>query len=124
MDGERSASVALLGNPGLAYAEPRLMASSTLLSALALLEVAYVVALGAWILLEKRSPVATLAWLLALVALPGVGFVVYFFLGPRRLRRRRLKRLRASQAALKPDARGRTERGDLTALKKLLASAD
>ncbi|MBK6692509.1 MAG: cardiolipin synthase [Myxococcales bacterium] len=81
------------------------MASSTLFSALALLEVAYVVALGAWILLEKRSPVATLAWLLALVALPGVGFVVYFFLGPRRLRRRRLKRLRASQAALKPDAR-------------------
>src|SRR5262249_47002427 len=55
----------------------------------------YVVVLATWILLEKRSPVATLAWILALVALPYVGFVVFFFLGPRRLVRKRLKHRRA-----------------------------
>lgn len=72
---------------------------------LAVLEVTYVVVLGAWIVLEKRSPVATLAWILALFALPGVGFVVYFFLGPRKIRKRRLRRLRAEQAIAKPTAR-------------------
>ncbi|MFO0670633.1 MAG: cardiolipin synthase [Polyangiaceae bacterium] len=73
-------------------------------TALAVLEVVYLVVLGAWILLEKRSPVATLAWLLSLFALPGVGFVVYFFLGPRKVRKRRLRRLRAEQATAKPTA--------------------
>jgi cardiolipin synthase len=68
-------------------------------------ELVYVVGLGAWILLEKRSPVATLAWLLALFALPYVGFAVFFFLGPRRLRRRRLRHKRARGAAL-ADATG------------------
>lgn len=72
---------------------------------LALIEIFYVVVLGGWILLEKRSPVATLAWILALVALPGVGFVVYFMLGPRKIKKRRLRRLRAQQATMKPPAR-------------------
>jgi cardiolipin synthase len=58
-----------------------------------ILEIAYVVVLSIWILLEKRSPVATLAWILALGALPVVGFVLFFFLGPRRLRRKRSRRL-------------------------------
>lgn len=58
-------------------------------------EVLYVVGLAIWILFEKRSPVATLAWILALVALPYVGFVVFFFLGPRRLVRKRLRHRRA-----------------------------
>jgi cardiolipin synthase len=69
-------------------------------TALTVGELVYVVGLGAWILLEKRSPVATLAWLLALFALPYVGFAVFFFLGPRRLRRRRLRHKRARGAAL------------------------
>jgi cardiolipin synthase len=58
-------------------------------------EVVYVVILAMWILLEKRPPVSTLAWILALVGLPYVGFVVFFFLGPRRLKRKRLKHKRA-----------------------------
>lgn len=67
---------------------------------LTIAELVYVVGLGAWILLEKRSPVATLAWILALIALPYVGFVVFFFLGPRRIRRKRLRHKRARGAAI------------------------
>lgn len=65
---------------------------------LTIAEVVYVLGLGAWILLEKRSPVATVAWILALVALPYVGFVVFFFFGPRRIRRKRLRHKRARGA--------------------------
>jgi cardiolipin synthase A/B len=69
-----------------------------LVTILTIAEVVYLVGLGVWILLEKRSPVATLAWLLALVALPYVGFVVFFLMGPRRLVRKRLKHKRARGA--------------------------
>jgi cardiolipin synthase len=66
-----------------------------LVTILTVLEVLYVVALATWILFEKRSPVATLAWILSLIALPYVGFVIFFLLGPRRLFRKRLKHRRA-----------------------------
>ncbi len=65
---------------------------------LTIAELLYVLGLATWILLEKRSPVATLAWILALVALPYVGFVVFFLLGPRRVRRKRLRHKRARGA--------------------------
>jgi cardiolipin synthase len=42
--------------------------------------------------------VATLAWLLALAWLPVLGWAVYWWLGPQRIRRRRLKRQRARSA--------------------------
>ncbi len=58
-------------------------------------EIVYVVVLATWILLEKRPPVSTLAWILALVALPYAGFVIFFFLGPRRIVRKRLRHKRA-----------------------------
>ena len=61
-------------------------------------EIIYVVVLCTWILFEKRPPVSTLAWILALVALPYVGFHVFFFLGPRRLVRKRLRHRRARGA--------------------------
>ena len=49
-------------------------------------ELVYVVVLATWILVEKRSPVATMAWILAIIALPYLGFVVFFFFfGPRRI---------------------------------------
>jgi cardiolipin synthase len=54
-------------------------------------EVLYVVVLAIWILLEKRPPVSTIAWILALIALPYAGFVVFFFFGPRRITRKRMK---------------------------------
>jgi cardiolipin synthase A/B len=44
------------------------------------------------ILLQRRSPAATIAWLLVLVLLPGVGLVFYRILGPLRLERKRLER--------------------------------
>lgn len=69
-----------------------------LVTILTVAEVLYVIALAIWILFEKRSPAATLAWILSLVALPYVGFVIFFFLGPRRLVRKRLKHRRARGA--------------------------
>jgi hypothetical protein len=74
----------------------------TLVTALTIIEALYVLLLSGWILLEKRSPSATLAWIFGLIALPGAGFVIYFFLGPRRVRRRRLRRLRAKNAVMHP----------------------
>jgi cardiolipin synthase len=53
------------------------------------------VAIG--LVLERRSPAATLAWLLALLFMPYFGFVVYLLFGPRRLRRRRLRYSRARE---------------------------
>ncbi len=51
------------------------------------------VAIG--LMLERRSPAATLAWLLALLFMPYFGFLVYLLVGPRRLHRRRLRYGRA-----------------------------
>jgi cardiolipin synthase len=63
------------------------------------IEAAYLVTLVVWIVLEKRSPVATLAWIFALAFMPIVGFAVYFFIGPRRLRRKRLRHAKSRVVA-------------------------
>lgn len=55
----------------------------------------YIVAMAVWIVWEKREPAATLGWLLALAALPLLGFLVYHLMGPRRIKRQRLRRMRA-----------------------------
>lgn len=47
---------------------------------LGLLWLIYILLLGAWILLQKREPIATLSWLLCLALLPFVGFIIYHFL--------------------------------------------
>ena len=47
------------------------------------------------LILERRSPAATLAWLLALLFMPYFGFLVYLLFGPQRLRRRRRRYSRA-----------------------------
>lgn len=72
-------------------------------------EIVYVVVLATWILFEKRPPVSTLAWILSLVALPWVGLVVFFFFGPRRIVRKRLKHKLARR-------RIKVEEGDVTPL--------
>jgi len=59
-------------------------------------EVVYMAALCIVIVLEKRSPVATLAWILGLAFLPVVGLLFYFFFGPRRLKRKRMRHSRSS----------------------------
>lgn len=65
---------------------------SGLWTILTVVEALWVVGLAAWIVLERRSPVATLAWIVTLAWLPAVGILIYYFLGPRRLRRRKVKR--------------------------------
>ncbi|MBS2019483.1 MAG: cardiolipin synthase [Deltaproteobacteria bacterium] len=77
-----------------------------LVTLLTIAELVYVIGLAIWILFEKRSPVATLAWILALIALPYVGFLVFFFLGPRRVTRKRLKHKRARAQAEPTRANG------------------
>jgi cardiolipin synthase len=57
----------------------------------------YLVILACWIVLQKREPIATLSWLLSLALLPFVGLILYHFVGPRRIRRTRLKRLRVRE---------------------------
>lgn len=60
--------------------------------------VVYLLVLGGWIVLQKRSPVATLGWLLALGALPYVGFFIYHLFGPQRIERRRHSRQASRRA--------------------------
>jgi cardiolipin synthase A/B len=64
---------------------------------LAGLEVLWVILMAGWMLQERRPPVTTLAWILGLAVLPVVGVPVYLFLGPRRLKRRLLRRAAARQ---------------------------
>ena len=65
---------------------------------LGLLWVGYVAVLAAWIIRQRREPVATLAWLLGLAWIPVLGWAVYWWLGPPRIQRRKLQRLRARLA--------------------------
>lgn len=58
----------------------------------------YVLVLAAWIVRQRREPAATLAWLLVLAWLPVLGWAVYWWLGPQRIQRRKLQRLRARLA--------------------------
>jgi cardiolipin synthase len=45
-----------------------------------------------WILLEKRQPTSSLAWIGVIIALPYLGIALYFVFGRRRMRRRALKK--------------------------------
>lgn len=55
----------------------------------------YIAVLSIWIVMQKRAPVSTMSWILSLALLPFAGFVIYYFLGPQRLKKQRLKRLRS-----------------------------
>ena len=56
--------------------------------------------LSVWIVMQKRSPVSTMSWILSLALLPFAGFVIYYFLGPQRLKKLRIKRLRSRAGEL------------------------
>lgn len=62
----------------------------------------YIAVLSVWIVMQKRAPVSTMSWILSLALLPFVGFVIYYFLGPQRLKKQRLKRLRNRAIAQAP----------------------
>ena len=75
---------------------------------LVVLESAWLLAMGAWILLERRTPAATMAWILGLAFLPVLGIPVYLVFGPRRFRRKtfRYRKGRGSFPWLKSFATG------------------
>jgi cardiolipin synthase A/B len=58
---------------------------------------AYLVVLSAWIILQKRSSASTLAWILGLSLLPVVGFALYHWFGPMRIKRQAVRRRRNRQ---------------------------
>ncbi len=74
-------------------------------------EVVYLAALCVVIVLEKRSPVSTLAWVLGLAFLPVVGLLFYFFFGPRRLTRKRMRHHR-SRAHVRKELASERGKGD------------
>jgi cardiolipin synthase len=78
----------------------------------------YLLWLGGWIVLQKREPVATLSWLVCLAALPYVGFIIYYWLGPQRIHRQRLRRFRA-KAKLPPPPEGFKPSADAIELARL-----
>lgn len=73
-------------------------------TALTVFELGWVVVVAITIILERRSPVTTFAWISVLAWLPFVGLAVYYFFGPRRLRRRKM-RLQASSKRIARAAR-------------------
>lgn len=54
--------------------------------------VCYSVVITCMILLERRTPVATIAWILFLNFLPLIGLYIYYIFGPRKIRRERKAR--------------------------------
>ena len=66
-----------------------------LVAALTVVWFVYLFIVGVWILMQRGAPVSTLGWLLSMAALPVVGLVVYYFIGPQRMKRQRIKSLRA-----------------------------
>ena len=76
----------------------------------------YVVLAAFVILLENREPEKTIAWLLALLLIPFVGFIFYLFFG-RDWHTRKYRRKRRSQMTSASSER------DLTRLKTHLADA-
>jgi cardiolipin synthase len=48
--------------------------------------------LTTWVILQRKSPVSTLAWIMVLNLLPVIGLVIYAYFGPQRIKRQRLKR--------------------------------
>lgn len=71
------------------------------------LEVVWVIAISCYILLERRPPLATVAWIVSMATLPLLGMFVYYFLGPRRLDRKRRRRI-VARTAKRNRARGTT----------------
>ena len=63
--------------------------------ALSMAEVAWTATAVIYLVLQRRSPVATVAWSLALALMPLIGIPIYVLFGPRRIARKRLRCARA-----------------------------
>lgn len=73
---------------------------NALIALLVVLWLVYAVWLATWVILQKKDPAATLAWLMSLIFLPYLGFFIFYFFGPRRVRRSSAKR-KGSYEAIK-----------------------
>ena len=76
----------------------------------------YIAVLSVWIVMQKRAPVSTMSWILSLALLPFAGFLIYYFLGPQRLKKQRLKRLRSRARAQAPPPRRPVSRWSTTTM--------
>lgn len=56
-------------------------------------EIVWVAIASLGLVLERRSPHATLAWIFALAWMPIIGFFIYWLFGPRRLSRKKRRRM-------------------------------
>lgn len=81
--------------------------------ALGIAQIAWVVGTACFIMLERRSPTATLAWIMMLAALPLVGVPIYLLVGPRRLRRQKLRLVLARDRVVRLLRPWKTARGEL-----------
>jgi cardiolipin synthase len=61
----------------------------------------YALVLVTWVILQKREPAATLAWVFSLVFLPYLGFLIFYFFGPRKVRRSESRRRGSYEAISK-----------------------
>ena len=70
-----------------------------------------------WVILQRRSPVSTLAWIMVLNLMPVIGLAVYAYFGPQRVKRQRLRRWhsRAALMSQRDMDRLRTDRPDAPA---------
>jgi cardiolipin synthase len=73
-------------------------------------EIIWVICMSAYIVLERRPPLATLAWIISLATLPILGLLVYYFVGPRSLERKRRRRVMARSAKRARDQRAAPSR--------------
>ena len=53
---------------------------------------AWVIGSVVYIVMQRRRPTATLAWIVGFIGMPLFGAVLYYFFGPRKLRRRKIRR--------------------------------
>lgn len=67
--------------------------------------------LTTWVILQRRAPVSTLAWIMLLNLMPVVGVIIYAYFGPQRVKRQRLRRWH-TRAALMSQADMRALRAD------------
>ncbi|MFD1711883.1 cardiolipin synthase [Ottowia sp. GY511] len=70
-----------------------------------------------WVVMQRRSPVSTLAWIMVLNMMPVIGLAVYAYFGPQRVKRQRLRRwhTRAALMSQRDLERLRAHRPDVPA---------
>ncbi len=54
-----------------------------------------------YIVMQRRRPTATMAWIVGFISTPLFGGLIYYFFGPRKLRRRKIRRDLAKRFALR-----------------------